>query len=533
MNLQYFIGACIILASASLVNAQQPPATQPPVNQPIELPEFIVTGTDRVDIPGSVKQTPSKPPIIGAARLDSLNPVEKQPVPVLPPKPLAAYSRTQIFYPGWLQASFGQYLTPDVTGGYSLDASGYRIDANALFTLSDGWAANTSYSKVGVQAVSSYVAPEKFIVFGGSTTEVDVGYTGSSYKLFGATVVQDRCTSTLHAKLEVDGAYSGYKFDAGAGFESSSLQTGERNVGNTDITGFASVMQQGRGLAFGVMADVAMRSFDGNPYPMFTAAARGRYANETVQASAYAGFQNAMSTTGISRGGLLLSGTLDVFLGMDLSLRAKVKSGLRAITYQSLIQESLYLSDSLVLDAAYDIADISGAITYHPVREFYATANIRFKQSERDPVWIPTTEGSFSVEYTSSTKVELGADIRWLLSSTDIVLADVLLTSATLADYSSQPYVAPLRFSATYTRTWTDVISSKLMLVYVGNRYANLANTTTLSGYLDARVHVGYAFSPKFNAFVAVDNLLGSTIILWDNYHERGLFARAGITLAF
>jgi hypothetical protein len=157
-----------LLTFAIAATAQQP-APQPP-NQPLELPEFVVTGKERVDIPAGAKHAPTKPPAVKGALLDSLNDLEKQPLPALPMDPVLKLRRTERFYPGYATVSLGQYMTPALSGGYTVLAGGYRLDAHANIEGSAGHVDNAAYSKIDIRGLSTYVAPEKFIVFGGSTT---------------------------------------------------------------------------------------------------------------------------------------------------------------------------------------------------------------------------------------------------------------------------------------------------------------------------------------------------------------------------
>jgi outer membrane cobalamin receptor len=56
---------------------------------------------------------------------------------------------------------------------------------------------------------------------------------------------------------------------------------------------------------------------------------------------------------------------------------------------------------------------------------------------------------------------------------------------------------------------------------------------TALSGYVDLRARISYAITPKLDVALRAENILSSTIVLWDGYRERGFFASAGFTWRF
>ena len=70
MRVRSILGVSLFLSVVSVYAQQQPPQPQVPAqpNQPIELPEFIVTGKERVDIPGGAKQAPVRPPLLSASQ---------------------------------------------------------------------------------------------------------------------------------------------------------------------------------------------------------------------------------------------------------------------------------------------------------------------------------------------------------------------------------------------------------------------------------------------------------------------------------
>ncbi|HCN05458.1 MAG TPA: hypothetical protein DIS79_07540 [Bacteroidetes bacterium] len=533
MRVRSILGVSLFLSVVSVYAQQQPPQPQVPAqpNQPIELPEFIVTGKERVDIPGGAKQAPVRPPLLSASALDSLNPTLKQPLPPLPPRQLPLPERSLLFRPGYVEASFGNYVTPNVLAGYSFEAGGYRIDAAGAFEASQGWIENADYSKFDIRLLSSYVAPEKFIFFGGSTTEVDLSLGNRSYRLFGAPGNENRSVLAALAGVNVDGKYGDLNYQAGATWSHLGMSTeGRSDIAGSTMSGYAVFEQRWNGVDAGGKIDLRFASLDNTSYPFLEGSVFARFVTDVVRLRAGAGFQSFESTTDIGRGGLLISASADVMALPELTIRADLRSGLTPFSWQDLVRENPYIATNVVLDAAYDILDLSGTVLFHPSSRITASAGVRLLRRDREAVWIGDTVGTFLPAYVTVTRIDVPVDIRWILSARDVVTADMRLTMSDVVDAKSQPYLPSLRASVQHDRVWSPDVRSLIGLIYVGERWADLQNTVSLSGYIDVRARVDVRIHNDFTVFASTDNLLGSSVVLWRGYTERAMFVRAGIT---
>jgi hypothetical protein len=525
-----FILLCGFVSAA----AQQQPPVPPVPNQPIELPEFIVTGKERVDIPAGAKHAPSKPPSLKGAMLDSLNDLEKQPMPALPSDPIQRLQRTGSFVPGYAVASVGQYLTPALSGGYTFTAGGYRLDAHADIEVSGGHVTNAEYSKIDLRGLSTFVAPEKFIVFGGSTTEADLRYRRRGYRLFAVDSAPDRVVNDVMAGVNVEGKYDGYRFQTGATWSMIDLSTQSVGVVDNAIQGNLAIDTRWNTMDLGGRLDLNIRSFDGKDYSFVEGSVYGRYSTDILRFRGNIGLQSAAPTRDVTYGGLLVQGIVDWFLNPDVTFTASVRSGLRPYSFRQILDENPYVDDtSLIIDLPYDIVDLQVGVVVHPHARLTATAALRLQQRDRHPVWRDAGPGTFDIGYQRATIVRLPAQLRWIISGTDVLTADIEMVSATVAEYDVLPYQPSLRAALVSDRTWAPGIASTLRLVYVGDRWADLANTVSLSGYLDLQAAVRYDITPLWQASVEARNLLGSDVVLWNGYMERGLFVNASVLWRF
>lgn len=522
----------LIVTMQCVAIAQQQPA--PPPNAPVELPEVLVTGKELIDVGAGSKQAPSRPPILSATRLDSLNPNEKLPMPRLPARSLPSLRRPFAFFPGYIDASMGTLLTPSVAAGYSFQTTGYRFDLDADVEASQGWVDHSGYLRSALQLRSTYIAPDQFIVFGGSTTHVNANASYGTYNLFARPDAAERTILRAGAAVDVDGAFDEFDYDASVGYAVHSMgTTGFDVLADNVLHGYMGILQRGNGLRWGGDARVALRSIGGADYPFIQLNARGTWSEGNTVIRAALGPQLGLSTLGDERFGIAADVHADVRLSTDVSIMGSLTSGLRQVAFAELFSSNPYLDQALVIDVPYDALALSGTVKYHPSIKFSLAGSIRLRMTEREPVWYSSASGVFALHYLAVRRLDAMIDARYAATASDEVRFDATLTQANVVDSAAQPYVPIALASLTYHRDWTSVLSTDLGVVYVGQRWADMSERVALSGYVDLRARVEYAITPSLTAMIRAENILSSTIVLWEGYRERGFFATAGLTWRF
>ena len=519
------------LVPVALVAQQPQPA---PPNAPVELPEVLVTGKELIDVGAGSKQAPARPAMLSSTRLDTLNPSEKLPVPRIPARTLPALRRPFAMFPGYVDASMGTLLTPSVAAGYTFESAGYRIDLDADVEASQGWVEHAGYLTSGLKVRSTYLAPDQFIVFGGSTTHVNADASYGTYKLFARNDAAERQRFRAGARLDVDGAFEDLSYTAAVGYDAVSLATTgfETATGNA-LLGSMEIDQRGTGLLLGLDANLQLRQYTGNAYPFAQFRARAALTEGNFRIRAMVGPQLASSTKADERFGLGVEVLTDVRISNDMSVSASVTSGLRVLSYSELLTQNPYVDHDLVIDAPYDVVALGGTVVVHPSIRTVVSGGLRLRLTERELVWYSSGPGLFALRYLAVRRIEAHADARFVLSSTDELRIDAQFTQASVVDSAAQPYVPALTASLNHQRQWSSAITSDLGIVYIGQRWADMNERTALSGYVDLRARVSYAITPKLDVALRAENILSSTIVLWDGYRERGFFASAGLTWRF
>ena len=188
---------------------------------PLDIPDQVIYGRSENYASGGVKSDPNKPEILSKALLDSLNDIEKKISPLLPLDPLPSALVIEEKKRRFIKGSFGNYITPEIEGGYSFDINSLKLYSRANVELSDGHMKNAEYSKISLGLMSNYIADSKFWLFGGSNTRSSIDLKNNRYNNYGSSSYTAINNFGLDLRFKTEGKSSGVDFitDFGANLE--------------------------------------------------------------------------------------------------------------------------------------------------------------------------------------------------------------------------------------------------------------------------------------------------------------------------
>lgn len=525
----------LMLVALSLASAQtSPPPSQP--NAPLELPDFLVTGKAVVDIAAGAKEVPSKMPTFSLQDLDSLNPTEKLPPPLAARRPLPLFSRGVQQVPGYVQASAGVYLTPSIEAGYSLRTGGYTLDLAGLAEYSSGWVDQSGYTTIQAGLNSSYVAPEKFLFFGKGLTETDLQLRHEAYALYADTAsARERTSTGLQAGVTTEAKVGDVSILGAFGWSrlalSTSQQVGisEESALDNAITADVTASWTGHDVRSMARADMQMQSLNGRSYSFFEAGYSSLYRSGHWTYGFGLGPQLAMTTHDERRFGLRATAVGQVALNHTMTARMDLSSGMRSSSYAAFASTNPYIQDSASIDHPYDIVDLRASMMYQPVVATSIVMTLGARATLRELVWVDGAAARFMPTFRAVNRLWLSLEAEHALSGRDLILGEMRFVSATLDSGMSQTYTPNLEAAIGYERQWIQGLRSVLTLQYIGSRWADVANTTLIDGYLDLRLAVDYTLNRSLDLQLRGDNLVDSSVFLWNGYRARGIFVSLGL----
>lgn len=532
---QFFkISLFLILASFGL-SAQQAENTQP-----LELPNFIIEGIEKLNIQSGIKQFPEKPMPYTQAELDSINSLEKQQSLLLPIKPLPSKIIETVTKDAFIKGEFGKFNSPALEGGYAFKIGSYDFYTLAGLDLSGGHIDNSEYSRFFAKVNADYITPEKFLIFGGSKTRTALKLGNKNYKLFASPAHESVSASNLALRIDVDGAYSGLQFHTGAGYETLQLSTGTNKAFDNSINGYLKIQSRLAKLIVGGNVELDLRSLRGTSIHYIQTDAFGAYASDELTIKAKVGFQFASNSSEIERGGLLLAGNIEYRFSKQLTIHGEVSGGLEKATFAELFSINPYLSFDAPLDYSYNIAKIRFWTNYHPLEYIGLTTGANFRNVNRLSVYSQNTingaldTGVFNVEYHDANIAEFFAEVFFTPGKFDILSFNITASHITAGkDGNTAPYIPSLKMSGFYKHIWFEQFGTQIGINYIGERYADLQNTKKIEGYINLYANFDLKLSNGLSFFSRLENLTNSNIYVWDGYKERGLFASIGVMWQF
>ncbi len=528
-----------LIANLCYAQNQQAKKEIESATKPLELPNFIIQGTEQLNVKSGIKQYPKKPSVLSAQDLDSLNSLDKKQSLLLRPSSLPKSIISSSYKKGYVIADFGRYSNANFESGYGYHYKEYRFFANAGFNHSNGHITNAEYNKINLNLFNDYIAPEKFFIFGGSKTRTALTLQNNTYKLFSEIKAPQRSLTNLDMSIISDGKFKNYVFSTGAGFKT--LQANQKdtsssaNAVNNLLNGFLEIKNANSDYEIGGKASVDVGSLRAKSIHFFQASLFGKYNFDKYSINLNAGFQTGAGSKSQERVGILINANLDYKFSELFTFKAGAYSGLKMFDYISEYNYNPYMSFTSNIDFTYDIIMLNGFVYYHPLNKINLSAGIKFGTSDRVPVFDTLTNGVFNLNYQTVHKVEAIVEGSYQLSKDDSFIFNGTVNYSILASNSKQlPNNAPYKFSFDYRKKWFDSnFGTNFGLVYFGSRYADFDNMIVLKSYLDLRFYADYQINNVLTVYMNLQNILNENIFIWQGYKERGLFFNLGVNYLF
>jgi len=508
---------------------------------PLELPNFVIERVEELNMTIGAKQVPKPPLAIPADYLDSLNSFEKQQIVPLKAETFPNKNLDLSFRRGFLKGYFGRFLTLDFEGGYGVNINGYDLNANAGFEAASGHIEGADYDKAFFKFSSDYIAPEKYLIFGGSRTRTAVEYKHSGYNLYSVkeedfknnSGLYERNSDFLNMNVISEGNYKSFSFHTGAGYKTLQLSSEKMNGHQNSFNGFIKVHNYYKKYLFATNLQLDLNNISTKGANFAQVDMSAKYFNDKFSININGGFQYAVSTKNIDRGGLLLAGDIAYRIKDDFTLAAKIKSGLTQKSFNEIYNENPYVKMISDVDFAYDIINLSLSSTYHPTDKIGLNLSFGFRKTNDFQFYTDSDNGIFEVNYGNITGISLFSEIWWDITDKDKVTANMIFNSISLDEKSTLPYAPIVKINASYSRLILENLYGNIGIIFASKKYGDIDNEVEIDGFGDLNLGFEYKLPSRISIYINTNNLLNSNITIWNGYVEKGLFASAGLMWHF
>ncbi len=552
------------------------------VEQPLELPEFVITGVESLDVPGGTKQAPKPPRKLSAQQLQTFNPLDKLSFGLLPFASAPTLVLPSQERNGFLKAEFGMFLTPSLEAGYRAVLGNFDINAALGGTLSNGHLPNADFSDLFARIHSSYLAGEQFLFFAGSRTDTYLRARRREYSFFGASNLSAeairRAQLGIDAGVQTSGVFEGWGYEMGVHGEFANIRTQE--ITNLPTTA-DNLAAKGNLLAKKLMGEWAIGgqiqaesvfissrqdSVEAAPQqpflltPNLVVEFRSEQKTFEMQVRGGAHIWNDASFRANPAARITPHVSLNAALhpAYGVSVMLEAFSGVRLQTLGRIVKENPYapfldgfsrprivpnytlFPNPLATQTLYD-AQLS--VRLQPSKHLSFTLGGRSEMNTNALLFgrNESNIGEIAVVFGNTSIHRVFGECSFLPDSNNAlsVRANAVLSASGFVLSSSRPigvvpYLAPIEAAVEYRRTWFSGFSTNLSAVLLGERKASIYEpSATLPLFVDVRFGVEYRFTPQFSVYARGTNLLNQAIFLWDGYQERGIFAAVGVVLTF
>jgi outer membrane receptor protein involved in Fe transport len=514
----------------------------------IELPEFLITGNETIDLPSSSKSATEgeklyvEPPASAGHR------------PASAASGISNMQLNDLSSPappmnGRVAASIGNYATPKIQGwfGKNYDDGGILFDAH--YNSSAGYVSNSDIQNGGINIAGNYLTPPSLGIVAGSRLSGGLGFSGESWRAYGSsdpTLVRtldnaqvnlglsSRLSNTSIVEDPVD-------YSAGVLWKGLSLRdstTGSEN----DYGAFASAstqIEQFRlsGSTEYIFSDLSM------PLPQPLSTHGPQWFSLQLRGSTWIApsFQTALTVQQYLYSGNIspLQGRffpnleLRYLLNNDATLFSAIGMEMERNTLQNFIAENKYIVNYEVLEPSEiplnfslgSLLTLSDKVSGKVAVTYTATKNFpTFLYLDGAKVW-----EVMYLPHVTSTKIEIEGDYR--ISDENSASASVVVNSTKERDSSlTLPYIPLLTIGGVYRHEFSNGIAVEGSAQYISRRYTDFAHATSNAGYILFGGSGQYDVAENLRAEINIDNILNQQYYIWNGYRERPIFISCGLT---
>ncbi|MFA5831938.1 MAG: hypothetical protein WDA22_00545 [Bacteroidota bacterium] len=522
----------------------QVPKSESPLPK-IDLPEFVITGNEKIDLNIESKSEDEQERIFFPAKP---TPGER-PMNVgeaLTPKQIKTFTKTPGALNGKIFGGFGFYGTPQFDGWFGQYDPISSVVVNGYYSESQGHVTDAGFWRGGFGARGSYTLPESSALIPFAQLNGETKYGRESYRAFASrSPYRVRDLSGIEVSGGIGSRYalpykslSGVDYSARMGWgyfsasDSGKSSEAEFFVSGSAATRFFETSFRGQTeyRAIGYSMDLPgvqsghwffLRT-DGQQLLM-----PALQISFALQQFIYRG--NLGKAAGRFYPNLELRYSFTEKGSMYIGSASTVERN----TLASIIKHNRYSKFNAALIPSDIRLNIYAGMEFTPVEEITTTVKLTYKQINNYPTFYDKDSAKvWEVLYLSgirSTKFDLSALYR--LNQKQNVTA--YFSTQTVRQKDSiglMPYLPRFTVGSAYHHFFDFGLHAEAFAEFNSTRYTNFSNTHTTSGYLYTGVKAEMELFKQFRGHAELNNMIDQHYYVWNGYRERTIFLLLGIS---
>ncbi|MFO7448159.1 MAG: TonB-dependent receptor [Ignavibacteriaceae bacterium] len=517
----FFAGSAILFA-------------QDEANPNVELPDFVITGTDVVNVQKAQKIMPEIVSSISQSFLKPAFSPEELDIRDLsnPVKDEIDLFDTLNFLNGNLNAGVGTYLMPVGKFSYSLPFKSGIFEAMAFGKNQREHIENSAMYNVGGAANLSFFVDNESAFLPGTQFKLHGDYGISSYRFYASSVdpSEKRSHNYGNAGLSINNLLSDVIiFGGGFSDDFSSLQDEDFSENLLDLNGFAKLELANFSLIANAdykFQSITNENVDGQ-YSFFSVRpAVGLVFSKVLKAFFGLNYQKVKENSFFSP-----YASLSFTLNKNISLYGQFAPHADFLTTGNFLKENPYYDVQTRTRNIFveNQGHYTAAIKYEYDKYFQIDAGAEYTTSDNMPYYMNSFEsGRFVIATADAKKIAATLSLLFHPGPFGMFYGNVEFSRTTDSSGNFLPYSPVIKSNLIYGYNFQFGLNAQVNLEYSSDSYADLANIIELNSYIDLGLKFAYKVADNFHLTFALSNLLGNENYRWYGYEELPLDIVAG-----
>ncbi len=511
----------------------------------IDLPEFVITGSETIDLQIKSKSEDDEDRIFSPAKP---TPGER-PLNVgeaLSPKQIKSFSKTPGALNGKVFAGIGFYQTPQFDGWFGQYDPTSSFVLNGYYSESQGHLNDAGFWRGGFGGRGTYTLPESSSLIPYAQLTAETKYGRESYRSFASrSPYRVRDLSGIDVNGGMGSRYS-LPYKALSGFDYSgklgwSYFSAKDSGSSSEAEFFLSGNATTRFLEMSLRGQVEYRAIN---YTMdipgvqighwFVLRADGSQLvipalqlSFVLQQFIYRGNVEAAAGRFYPQIELKYSFTenASIYYGYAPTVERN--------TLSSIIKQNKYINFDAEIVPSDTRLNLYAGMEYSPVEFMTITVKLSYKHINNYPTFYDKDSAKvWEVLYlpeVRSTKFDVSTVFR--LNQKQNVTAYVSLQTVKQKDSSLVlPYIPKFTIGTVYHHFFDFGLHAEAFVEYNSARFTNFMNTHLNAGYLSTGVKADIELFEQFRGFAELNNLVNQHYYVWNGYQERTIFLLLGVS---
>jgi len=517
----------------------------------IELPEFDITGRERIELPSTSKidEGGGHGIYVDPSRLTTVGDKESEEHMKLSQKPGAGLFRGTRSFDGKLNLGYGRFRLKYGEAWYGRRFPEGDFSLHGSYRAHDAYIDHADANAGSFDASGGLYLPQRIVFLGGSKVSGEFAYEGEKYRFFGSpTPSLERTLNNVQVGLHLQSkSASPVTYESWARFRRLIVRDRDKSR-EDDLSLGARVNGETRGWQlrgeFIFNADFLDQSIKGKD-PNYLKAGGGfrkLFGNFDISGEIDYYLHRNSNSNFISK--LYPNLLVQYYLDHDLTLFAQFKPSVERNTLLRAVSDNRYIGNDVQINHQDVYVDIAGGIQFDILSR--GTGRVYFKyQRIRDfPLYIdpsvlyylmifPTPSSDWAVEYDGVTRLtSLNGEILLDLTPADHVSGTLTIRSTHNSFTGDDvPYLAPVTITGNYTHEFPFGLSTQIGVRFVGDRPIALTGGPRLASYSLLYASAEFSITKGFGIFLQLSNILDKRYAIWNAYQEIPFSLLGGITV--